>query len=36
MRDGVVKQCGAKTLEEAIKIKERILKEFEKESVANE
>lgn len=36
MRDGVVKQCGAKTLEEAIKIKERILKEFEKESAANE
>lgn len=36
MRDGVVKQCGAKTLEEAIKIKERILKEFENESTAND
>lgn len=27
---------AAKTLEEAIKIKERILKEFEKESVAHD
>lgn len=31
MRDGAVKQRGAKTLEEAIEIKEQFLKEFENE-----
>ena len=34
-RNGVLKTGSSKSLEEAIKIKERILKEFEKESVVN-
>ena len=34
-RNGVTKAASAKTLEEAIKRKERILKEFEKEHVTN-
>jgi hypothetical protein len=35
IRNGVLKTGSSKDLEEAIKIKERILKEFEKESVVN-
>lgn len=36
IRNGVLKTGSSKDLEEAIKIKERILKEFEKESVVND
>ena len=36
VRDNMVKKGRAKTLEEAIRIKERILREFETESVAND
>ena len=36
IRNGVLKTCSSKDLEEAIKIKERILKEFEEENVNNE